>query len=115
MNYQVYAGAQYIGQTNLEMKDEGMSVYMGLFVPLPAYDVFRPLFQSYLDCDTKGIAKDPQLDAFFQKLESLCLSIQKEDGMKIPTSWIQIFDYSAHIPGDNELEIHAQVTDRSKL
>lgn len=115
MKYQVYVGEQHIGQTDFEMKDVGMSVYMGLFAPLPAYELFRAFFQSYLDYNTKGVSESPELAVFFQKLESLGLSIQRDDGIKIPTSWIQIFDYSAHIPGDNELEIHAQVTDPSKL
>lgn len=92
-----------------------MSVYMGVFNPTPSYDDFRPFFQSYLDCNSKGISDNQELDAFFQKLESLGLSIQRDGGIEIPTSWIQIFDYSTHIPGDNELEIHAQVIDPSKL
>ena len=115
MKYRVYAGSKLIGQTDLEDKDDGMSVYTGLFKPTPAYDAFQPLFQSFFDNDLKSGPPNPQQEIFFQRLESLNLIIRKEDGTQIPTSWIQIVDFSKHIPGDDKLEINAQVSDPAIL
>lgn len=117
MKFKVFSGGSCIGETNLESRDEGMSVSVGVFMPTEKYEDVRPIFQAFNDIlEEKDFGLQSKLrDEWQAKIADLDLKIKKWDDIQVPTGWIQIYDFSAHIFGDEELEIHAHVTEPPKL
>lgn len=117
MKYKVFSGSDCIGETNLESRDEGMSVSMGQFMPTEKYKSVRPFFQSFNDILVeKDFDQQNKLrDEWHNQLTDLNLKLIRWDDVEVSTGWIQIYDFSAHVENDDGLEVHAQINDPAKL
>jgi len=117
MKYKVYSGTDYIGETNLETRDEGMSVSVGVFFPTDEYEIVRPIFQSFNDIlvEKEFDQQNKLRDEWQNQLTDLSLKLIRWDDVEVPTGWIQIYDFTAHVPGDCDLEIHVQVIEPTRL
>lgn len=94
-----------------------MSISIGLLVPTEKYEQIRSVFQAFNDIqEEKNQYQQAKMQRLWQtQIDSLCLTVQRSDGVIIPTGWIQIYDFAAHTVGDDELEIHAHVIEPAKL
>jgi hypothetical protein len=90
-----------IGTSDLEGRDPGMGVANGRFVPTPAYESVRDVFETFAE------AIDPVnadvLQHYFAQRDSLGLELRC-DGAVVPTRTIHIADFSRDA-GDDAYEL----------
>ena len=95
MKYKVYSAFDCIGETNLETRDEGMSVSVGVFFPTDNYESVRPFFQSFNEIlEESDFEQQSKLrDQWQNQLADLDLKLHRWDDVEVPTGWIQIYDF----------------------
>ncbi len=112
MIYRVLTNGQLIGTARLEQADASMGVALGRFDPAPAFELVRPVF--LMQVEAMGHARDPldqtELEEYWRARDALHLTLQAEDGRIVPTSWINITDWS-NLGLDEPCEITAQIPD----
>ena len=90
-----------------------MGVATGRWVPMPAYEEVRPLFQELADAEPAyqySPVDEAALAERRVRVQALALRLETAEGRAIETGWIDLRDYSA-IAGDEGRDISAHITD----
>jgi hypothetical protein len=74
--------------------DASMGMIVGGFEPGPGYPALAPLFRELTAALSHGVGTPPPHSLFAQR-DALALRLVREDGVRIETSWIMIYDYPA--------------------
>jgi hypothetical protein len=108
--FQLLSGDEVIGETDLEMHDQGMNVYSGRFFALPGYYRVRPVFKAFADAqDLVGAEKEVALDDYFRRRNQLQLAIRSENGRLWGANWINVIDFDESLD-DLQVEVAASET-----
>jgi len=112
MIYRVLTNGQLIGTARLEQADASMGVALGRFDPAPAFELVRPVFLMQVEAmsQARESLDQTQLEEYWQAQDALLLTLQTEEGRIVPTSWINITDWS-NLGSDEPCEITAQIPD----
>jgi len=91
--------------------DVGQGIVIGPFVPLPAYETVRAVFQTYgrlMAAELESGLQDKEaLQQYYQQRDALTahFSITRVDDLPVETAWIDIYDCSQQM-GDDGYEAH---------
>ncbi len=112
MIHRVLSNGRLIGTARLEQADAAMGVALGRFDPAPAFELVQSVF--LMQVEAMGHAREPldqtKLEEYWQARDALHLTLQAEDGRIVPTSWINITDWS-HLGSEEPCEIEVQIPD----
>ena len=113
MKYRIRCNGKVIAETDFGGEDRGMSVAIGRWRPMPAYEEVRAIFQALADAEPayqSAPVDERRLLECRARVEALTLSLESADGTRIETGWIDLRDYS-QIAGDEGRDVSAHVTD----
>ena len=101
--FEVWCRGKLLGETDLEMHDDGMNVSSGRFRPQPGYFGVRSVFKMYSDAlDLRGDAQRRAMLDYYRKRDDLELTVRERGGAEVPSSAIHIVDVDDSV---DELQI----------
>lgn len=104
--FEIWSHGKLLGETELEVHDEGMNVRRGRFYPRQDYFTVRAVFQAYAAAlDLKGAAQHNAMADYYKQRDALDLTIQDRGRVAMLAGAIHINDL-VDPPDELEVEIY---------
>ncbi len=113
MSYRIRLNDITIGWTELENGDQAGGLAYGRFRPGDGYELVQPIMQLHAEAvpERAGPTLDGEkLARFLAAADALPLQLVDDEGARIPTSLIRIFDYRS-VRSSEPLEVEVRPAD----
>ena len=102
MKFNLYAGDECVGWSELPWADPPMGVVSGPFQPNDNYKKIQPTIREFhLHDGSLGDRNDNQLQEVMQKIRALALQVRAETGeVLLPVEGVHLTDFSEELEGE---------------
>lgn len=112
--FRVLHGDEVIGTSSLEVRDAGMGMARGRFLPTPAYQGVRGVFRIFADAQREaGPASEELVARYYEARDGLALRLESDEGHAVPVGFVHIEDVVEDDDDASECEVEVEILDAS--